>query len=281
MHDKSLSRFNEDVSIVLCGAAGQGIQTVEHILTQTLKLSGYHVFSSEEYMSRIRGGSNSTLIRVSSNRVSAPVDRIDLLIPFSPGAISHVQKGISPETVLLGEKKIVENEYLGNRVFNVPFSEIASEVGGPIYTNTVAVALLAGLLGVEREVLNQYLRHHFAGKDETIVHKNIEAVRRGYGVSDDLLRNGKLHIDLEKHNGIQEELLIDGVEALAMGADSLLADTYLTLRDIATKYGHPRLDYAERYWFWNLTATRCLQGLVERGVVTRRGIGQYRFSGIE
>jgi 2-oxoglutarate ferredoxin oxidoreductase subunit alpha len=37
-------------------------------------------------------------------------------------------------------------------------------------------------------------------------------------VSDDLLRNGKLHIDLEKHNHIQDELLIDGVEALAMGA---------------------------------------------------------------
>ena len=218
MNDKSLSRFNEDVSIVLCGEAGQGIQTVEHILTQTLKLSGYHVFSSEEYMSRIRGGSNSTLIRVSSNRVSAPVDRIDLLIPFGPGAVSHVQKRISTETVLLGEKKIVENEYLGNRVFNVPFSEIASEVGGPIYTNTVAVALLAGLLGVEREVLNQYLRHHFAGKDESIVHKNIEASRRGYGVSHELVRTGKIQIDLARHNEIKDDILIDGVEALAMGA---------------------------------------------------------------
>jgi len=218
MNDKPLLRLKEDVSIVLCGEAGQGIQTVEHILTQTLKLSGYHVFSTEEYMSRIRGGSNSTAVRVSSNRVSAPVDRIDLLIPFSPGAISHVQKRISPKTVLLGEKKIVENEYPGNRVINVPFSEIASEAGGRIYTNTVAVALLAGLLRVEKEVLNQYLRHHFAGKDETIVHKNIEAARRGYGVSDDLLRNGKLHIDLQKHNDIQDELLIDGVEALAMGA---------------------------------------------------------------
>ncbi len=218
MNDKPLLRLKEDVSIVLCGEAGQGIQTVEHILTQTLKLSGYHVFSSEEYMSRIRGGSNSTLVRVSSNRVSAPVDRIDLLIPFSPSAISHVQKRISPKTVLLGEKKIFQNEYRENRVINAPFSEIASEVGGLIYTNTVAVALLAGLLRVEREVLNQYLRHHFAGKDDIIVQKNLEAARRGYEVSDDLLGNGKLHIDLQKHNDIQGELLIDGVEALAMGA---------------------------------------------------------------
>jgi 2-oxoglutarate/2-oxoacid ferredoxin oxidoreductase subunit alpha len=169
-------------------------------------------------MSRIRGGSNSTLIRVSSKRISAPVDRIDLLIPFSPGAISHVQKRISSETVLLGEKKIVENEYLGNRVFNVPFSEIASEAGGPIYTNTVAVALLAGLLGVEREVLNQYLRHHFSGKDENTILKNLEAARRGYEVSDELIRSGRLEIDLVKNDAIKDEILIDGVEALAMGA---------------------------------------------------------------
>jgi len=218
MKDKPLLGLKEDVSIVLCGEAGQGIQTVEHILTQTLKLSGYHVFSTEEYMSRIRGGSNSTLLRVSSERVSAPVDRIDLLIPFSPGAVSHVQKRISAKTILLGEKKVYGKEYQGEKAINVPLSEIASEVGGPIYTNTVAVALLAGLLKVDREILNHYVRHHFSGKDENTIHKNLEAARRGFEVSDDLLGNGRLQIGLIKHNEIKDEILIDGVEALAMGA---------------------------------------------------------------
>ncbi len=120
-------------------------------------------------------------------RVSAPVDRIDLLIPFSPGAIRHVQKRISPKTILLGEKNLYGNEYQGETAIDVPLSQIASEVGGPIYTNTVAVALLAGLLQVERELLDQYLRHHFAGKEETTVQKNLEAARRGYAASDELL----------------------------------------------------------------------------------------------
>lgn len=218
MKNGFISRFNEEVSIVLCGEAGQGIQTVEHILTQTLKLSGYHVFSTEEYMSRIRGGSNSTLVRVSSNRVSAPVDRIDLLIPFSSGAVRHVQKRISPKTVILGEKKTYGNEYQGERAVDIPLSEIAQETGGRIYTNTIAVALLAGLLGVGKEILDPYLRHHFSGKDETIVQKNLEAARRGYEVSDGLTRSGKLQINLVKQNEIKDEILIDGVEALAMGA---------------------------------------------------------------
>jgi 2-oxoglutarate ferredoxin oxidoreductase subunit alpha len=80
------------------------------------------------------------------------------------------------------------------------------------------VALLAGLLKVDRNVLDQYLRHHFSGKDESTIHKNLEAARRGYEVSDELLRNGRLQIDLVRHNEIKDEILIDGVEALAMGA---------------------------------------------------------------
>ncbi len=103
-------KFTEEVSLVLCGEAGQGIQTVEHLLTQTLKLSGYHVFSSQEYMSRIRGGTNSTMVRISSKRVAAPVDRIDLLIPFSVGSVTHLQKNISSQTILLGEKNLFEKE---------------------------------------------------------------------------------------------------------------------------------------------------------------------------
>ena len=66
MCGKNLSVFQDDVCIVLCGEAGQGIQTVESILTRILKLTGYHIFSTKEFMSRIRGGNNSTSIRVSS-----------------------------------------------------------------------------------------------------------------------------------------------------------------------------------------------------------------------
>ena len=55
------SNKKRDVAIVVAGQAGQGIQTIESVLTKVLKRSGYHVFATKEYMSRIRGGSNSTL----------------------------------------------------------------------------------------------------------------------------------------------------------------------------------------------------------------------------
>ena len=70
--------INDDISIVICGEAGQGIQTVEKLLTGIFKAAGYNVFATKEYMSRIRGGSNSTELRITSSKVSAFVDKIDL-----------------------------------------------------------------------------------------------------------------------------------------------------------------------------------------------------------
>ncbi|MGD8500930.1 MAG: 2-oxoacid:acceptor oxidoreductase family protein, partial [Phycisphaerales bacterium] len=69
-NNQSFQKEN-DLSVVLCGQAGQGIQTVEHLLTRILKLAGYNVFATKEYMSRVRGGMNSTQIRVGSKPVRA------------------------------------------------------------------------------------------------------------------------------------------------------------------------------------------------------------------
>ena len=87
------TRQGKDVSIVLCGQAGQGVQTVEYLLTRILKLAGYHVFATKEYMSRVRGGANSTTIRVSGQRVSALVSRMDILVALNEDAVAHVAEG--------------------------------------------------------------------------------------------------------------------------------------------------------------------------------------------
>jgi 2-oxoglutarate ferredoxin oxidoreductase subunit alpha len=79
-----------DISIVLCGQAGQGIQTVEKLLTRISKTAGYNVFATKEYMSRVRGGMNSTLIRISDKPVKSFADCIDILAPLSKGAIRHL-----------------------------------------------------------------------------------------------------------------------------------------------------------------------------------------------
>jgi len=210
----------DEVSVVLCGEAGQGIQTVEQILARCLKLSGFHVFATKEYMSRVRGGSNSTEIRISSKRVSAYLDRIDILIPFHQGAIKHVEKRITPETIVLGDKEIIfkDSPLEVKEFIDVPFSKIASDIGGRIYVNIIAAGVVLGTVGVEQHLLTNFIREFFSKKSEDVIKRNIEAIKKGYEVGTQILNSGKIEFTIRSSPRIKDENLLNGAEAVGLGA---------------------------------------------------------------
>jgi len=208
--------MKQDISIVLCGEAGQGIQTVENILTKLLKLSGYHVFATKEYMSRVRGGTNSTSIRISSQRVRAYVDRIDILIPLDRGRTKHLARRISKETVILGEKGNIVEACLESecRAIEVPYSEKAEEIGSKLYANVVAVGVMAGLFKLEKETIEGHLRRYFSSKDETTIQNNLKAAAAGVEIGQSL----SLKIEMAPDPAVKNEIIISGAEALGLGA---------------------------------------------------------------
>lgn len=207
----------EDFSIVLCGEAGQGIQTVEGILVQSIKMGGYHVFSSKEYMSRVRGGENSTEIRISSKRVTAYVDRIDILLALSKGAIKHLHERITPETLIIGDEKYlksISNEY---KTLKIPLFESAQQLGGLIFSNVIAAGAIACILNIPPEIFNKCISEMFARKGENIVKKDLEAGKKGYQIGYDLGKTGKINVQLDKDTDIKDELLLSGTEATGIG----------------------------------------------------------------
>jgi 2-oxoglutarate ferredoxin oxidoreductase subunit alpha len=204
-----------DISIVLCGAAGQGIQTIEHALTRIFKTAGFNVYATKEYMSRIRGGSNSTAIRISSERVTGVVDRIDFLIPLDKDALPHLKKRIKPETVILGEK---ENMPAGFDVIDMPFSKIALEVGNLVYANMVAVGALSCLFGIDHAIIEDYARKQFSRKGEQVVSDNLRAAAKGCEAGKRLVMERGIKFGITPNAGVRDELLLSGAEAVALGA---------------------------------------------------------------
>jgi len=209
-----------DISIVLCGGAGLGIQTVEQLLTRMLKLSGYYVFATKEYMSRVRGGSNSTQIRVSDKPVQAPVQRIDILIPLDKEAISHVNHRIDHKTVIIGDKDKLQTD---RKVINVSYLEMAKEIGNAIYANTIAVGLLLGLLEGDIKEGKKYLQGYFTQKKkEDFIPDNIKALEKGYEKSAQLVKEKQINPErlshIKKSREVKRDLLINGAESVGFGA---------------------------------------------------------------
>lgn len=210
-----MKRFSGDISLVLGGAAGQGVQTVEALLVAVLKREGYHVFASKEYMSRVRGGSNSTEIRITDRPRSAFVHRMDILFALDGGVIPHLRHRIGKETIVLGEKKHVEGAP-GHPV-DVPFVRMAGELGNPIYASTIAVGIALGILGADNAVLKAFLKERFAKKGDEVVEKNVEAAEKGYGFGKHLAYDESIEVKIAR-NASPDDLLIDGHSAVALGA---------------------------------------------------------------
>ncbi|MFW9866952.1 MAG: 2-oxoacid:acceptor oxidoreductase subunit alpha [Candidatus Thorarchaeota archaeon] len=210
-----------DISIVLCGAAGQGIQTVESLLTKTLKRTGYNVFATREYMSRVRGGVNSTTIRVSSKPVRAFLDRIDILVPLNKEALPHLKERISPETLILGEKQFIEKlPEINSKRVEIAFGELSNEIGGKIYANIIALGAILCMLKAERSVLHDLLIENFKIKGQEIVNNNINATDRGYRVIESLMSTNDLiyQFEIEKNPKVKGDYILDGTQAIALGA---------------------------------------------------------------
>ncbi len=210
-----------DISIVLCGAAGQGIQTVEALLTKSLKISGYNVFASREYMSRVRGGVNSTSIRVSSKPVRAYLERIDILIPLNQEAIPHVKDRISSQTIIIGEAKFLGSSSTTKGInIEVPFTEFAQEIGNKILANIISLGVICGILNAEKSILQEAIVKNFEKKGQTIIDENINAVNKGYEIAAELIDNNKLQrsINIEKTSEVKDQYIVDGRQAVALGA---------------------------------------------------------------
>ena len=204
--------FKDDLTIVLAGEAGQGIQTIEALLTSLLKSGGYHIFATKEYMSRIRGGMNSTTLRVASRRVAALREKIDLLIPLHREAMPHLRRRLTEETVIIGEQEKIGH----SPMIDVPFTKMAVEMGNSVYANTLAVGVLAGVLKIDREKCRQFIAGYFGKKNEEIKEKNIAAALKGFEIGVGL--TGKIDIEMVQVASVAEEAMLTGGEAVALGA---------------------------------------------------------------
>ncbi|PWI48495.1 2-oxoacid:ferredoxin oxidoreductase subunit alpha [Candidatus Heimdallarchaeota archaeon B3_Heim] len=214
--------FSDSISIVLCGAAGQGIATVETLLTSALKKSGFHVFSTQEFMSRVRGGTNSTTIRVSTNRVQSYCEKIDILVPFTREAVSHVKNRLSSISCIIGNKKLFESNSDAQSciLVDVNYEAVAEEIGHRVYSNSVAVGVLAGLLQTDRQLIAGLMADRFQSKGEKIVNNNIEAVKRGCDLADEIMSSNQLPPlpSLINQPSVSSELYLSGRDAVALGA---------------------------------------------------------------
>jgi 2-oxoglutarate/2-oxoacid ferredoxin oxidoreductase subunit alpha len=169
-----------DYTIKIGGAAGQGIQTIGESLSRVFSRSGFHLFSYQDYESRVRGGHNFYQVRFADRAVLSPRDPVDVLIALDTESIELHGEELSDVGSAIYDSEYLELTYDDPRFVDVPFKRIALEAGGSdIMANTVATSAVLGMLGMEVSALEGVLEDTLKRHPET-VEANIKAARAGY-----------------------------------------------------------------------------------------------------
>jgi 2-oxoglutarate ferredoxin oxidoreductase subunit alpha len=209
---------NSEVSISFCAAAGLGLQTAEDLSRQFLSKAGFYVFSTREYMSRVRGGNNSTQIRVSTKPVRSFIRRIDWLFALSPELRPNITENITETTKILGDESVVGTEIsaLGYKMINLDLAKRAKNLGSPQFSAIIIAGFIAGIFGLNEECADQLIEKRF--KDADLAEKNKKAFREGLRLGLEHT-SGEAILALPVHSE-KKEIFMDGNTAVALGAAS-------------------------------------------------------------
>ncbi len=163
-----------DITIRVAGEAGQGVQTTGNLLVGALAGLGLHVFSSQSYMSRIRGGLNWFDIRISDFELFGPKEKADLLVALTDAAYETLRDEVSENGVALFDGDQCD----GGIAIN--FTEAAKEVAASkLMANTVAAGAVFAVLGYSCDKLCEYLTKQFRKKGDEIIANNINCAQKG------------------------------------------------------------------------------------------------------
>ncbi|MGM0397178.1 MAG: 2-oxoacid:acceptor oxidoreductase subunit alpha [Bacillota bacterium] len=189
-------------TILIGGAAGQGMDTLAELLTRSLKRYGFFVFKHSDYMSRVRGGHNFIQIRFSDKPVYTYEDKVDIIFALNQETIDLHRSRLKETGIILVDKEVSDDEEL----LAMDIQSTAKEVGNKRAMTTVGMGAIIKLLGLDSEKAVGVIEDTM---NESIRQVNVDALKKGYDMVD-----ARFNLE-EKEDG---KILIDGNTAVALGA---------------------------------------------------------------
>lgn len=201
------------------GQQGEGVESTDRIFSTALNRLGYYLYGYRHFSSRIKGGHTNNKIRISTKPIRSISDDLDILVAFDQESIDLNAHELRENAVVVADAKFNPTlpEGINARLFPVPITAIAEELGTSLFKNMAASGASWALLGLPLEVFNKAVEEEYGRKGAAVVEKNIEAVKRGAQYVLDLAGGPLEEFRLEPADG-KQKLFIIGNDAIGLGA---------------------------------------------------------------
>jgi len=175
----------KDLSILIAGRAGDGIDKSSLIIGEILARLGYRIYIYRDYPSIIRGGHTFSIIRCSENKIAAHEDAIDVLLALNQDSIDLHKSRLSAKSLIIYDSSTVKSD-LG---IGIPIGEIIKEAKAiDLMRNSCIVGAMCKSIGIEKNILEKILRENIT-KELDI---NLKVAFLGFDRSEEFIKVEKI-----------------------------------------------------------------------------------------
>lgn len=192
-----------DFNLVIGGEAGQGLNTLEAVLTKVLFRNGYHLFCSKDYMSRIRGGHNFVELRISTTPKRGPSQGIHLLLALNEKTLALHRERVRESGMILFNG---EREEEG--ILSIAAERMAESLGEKRVVNTIFIGALLKMMGLGRAEVEEIFASTWK---DPILSLNLKALEAGYEEVERVF-------SLSEREIFHDRIMLSGNEAIGLGA---------------------------------------------------------------
>lgn len=193
-------------TIIIAGSAGTGINTVQSHLEILLKLSGYHLLSYRNYMSRIRGGFNYTIVTAGDVPVYAAEGRADVVLALDALAVKNSGSLLKNDGLLVAFSKDLDGFEQINETLSMDYQELSKKIKNPSAFSMAPLGAALGYMGIHGDALSQIASSKWS---EQAVQENRTATAWGHG---------QTAPRCQCPDASEERILLNGNQAVALGA---------------------------------------------------------------
>jgi len=207
---------------MVAGQGGDGSLTVTTLIGNVLARRGFHLYTSRNVASRIKGGHAAAMVRGSTVPRTGLNDAVDVLMAFDAEAIEKGGPRLDRDGFVVYDTSggPLPDGHLppGATVLEIPFGRLSvRDLRRELFKNSFAFGVLSRIMSVADDEAAAVLEARFARRPE-LVEPNLRALREGFGYAEaEGIAEGAGPIRLATVERTEPRVLISGNHAAALG----------------------------------------------------------------
>ena len=161
-----------EVSVLIGGKAGDGINSAGAMVAQLLNHLGYRIYLYFDYPSLIRGGHNFAVIRGAEQAVGTCRDNVDFILALSQETVTRHRGQMHTGTSIVFNSDLVKSDGQGISIKSILTGEKAPGIMG----NSAIIGGFAKAAGIEWEIVEGVFKSHIPKGAEL----NLKVAQRAY-----------------------------------------------------------------------------------------------------